>query len=134
MLYLVARRLSGEPLPGGELLLWCYLAVVLFHAGYLEAWPRDWAPWASFILVPWQQFEFDGDLNLFRLHYDAMKAYLTYLGSRADHDIINYGLGDWYDLGPKKPGVSQLTPIALTATRSHNRPRPTSFLRKPTSS
>lgn len=51
-LYLVARRLSREPLPGGELLLWCYLAVVLFHAGYLEALPRDWAPWASFILVP----------------------------------------------------------------------------------
>ena len=52
LLYVVARRLSREPLPGGELLLWCYLAVVLFHAGYLEAWPRDWAPWASFILVP----------------------------------------------------------------------------------
>jgi len=52
LLYLVARRMSREPLPGGELLLWCYLAVVLFHAGYLEAWPSDWAPWASFILVP----------------------------------------------------------------------------------
>jgi len=25
-------------------------------------------------------------------------------------------LGDWFDLGPKNPGVSQLTPIALTAT------------------
>ena len=32
------------------------------------------------------------------------------------NDIVNYGLGDWYDLGPKQPGVSQLTPIALTAT------------------
>ena len=74
----------------------------------------EWS--ASFILVPWQQFEFDGDLNLFRLHYDAMKNYLNYLGSRADHDIVSYGLGDWYDLGPKKPGVSQLTPVALTAT------------------
>lgn len=52
VLYLVARRLSGGPLPGGEWLLWCYLAVVLLHAGYLEAWPSDWAPWASFILVP----------------------------------------------------------------------------------
>lgn len=52
LLYLVARRLTREPLPGGELLLWCYLAVVLFHAGYLEAWPSDWAPWASFVLVP----------------------------------------------------------------------------------
>ena len=74
----------------------------------------EWA--ATFILVPWQQYEFDGDLNLFRTHYDAMKKYLTYFGSRADNYIVNYGLGDWYDLGPKKPGVSQLTPVALTAT------------------
>ena len=77
----------------------------------------DSPEWSStFILVPWQQYEFDGDLNLFRIHYDAMKNYLTYLGSRADNGIVNYGLGDWYDLGPKKPGVSQLTPVALTAT------------------
>jgi hypothetical protein len=71
---------------------------------------------SAFILVPWQQYEFDGDLNLFRAHYDAMKNYLTYFGSRADNYIVNYGLGDWYDIGPKPPGVSQLTPIALTAT------------------
>ena len=70
----------------------------------------------AFILVPWQQYEFDGDLNLFCLHYDAMTNYLTFLGSRATNYIVNYGLGDWYDLGPKHPGVAQLTPIALTAT------------------
>jgi hypothetical protein len=29
---------------------------------------------------------------------------------------VGHGLGDWYDLGPKPPGYSQLTPIALTAT------------------
>jgi alpha-L-rhamnosidase len=74
----------------------------------------EWA--ATFILVPWQQYEFDGDLNLFQLHYDAMKNYLHYFGSRVTNYLVNYGLGDWYDLGPKKPGVSQLTPIALTAT------------------
>jgi hypothetical protein len=71
---------------------------------------------AAFILVPWQQYEFDGDLNLFRLHYDAMTNYLAFLGSRASNNIVNYGLGDWYDLGPKHPGVAQLTPVALTAT------------------
>ena len=77
----------------------------------------DSPEWSStFILVPWQQYEFDGDLNLFRIHYTAMKNYVDYLGSRADNFIANYGLGDWYDLGPKHPGVSQLTPIALTAT------------------
>jgi len=74
----------------------------------------EWA--ATFLLVPWQQYEFDSDLNLFRTHYDAMKNYLNYFGGRADHFIVNYGLGDWYDVGLKKPGVSQLTPIALTAT------------------
>jgi hypothetical protein len=77
----------------------------------------DSPEWSStFVLVPWQQYEFDGDLNLFRTHYVAMKNYLTYFGTRADRYIVNYGLGDWYDLGPKPPGVSQLTPIALTAT------------------
>jgi hypothetical protein len=45
-----------------------------------------------------------------------MKAYVAYLGSRATNYIVSYGLGDWYDLGPRAPGVSQLTPPALTAT------------------
>ncbi len=77
----------------------------------------DSPEWGSaFILVPWQQYEFDGDLNLFRLHYDAMKNYVGFLGSRATNYIVNYGLGDWCDVGPKPPGIAQLTPIALTAT------------------
>ena len=74
----------------------------------------EWS--ATFILVPWQQYEFSGDLELFRRHFDAMKSYVAYLGSRAENHTLNIGLGDWYDLGPKKPGVSQLTPVALTAT------------------
>jgi len=74
----------------------------------------EWS--SSFILVPWQQYEFDGDLNLFRLHYDEMKRYLEYFGTRTDNYLADFGLGDWYDIGPGHPGVSQLTPIALTAT------------------
>ena len=77
----------------------------------------DSPEWGSaFILVPWQQYEFDGDRELFRRHYDAMKNYIDFLGRRATNYIINYGLGDWYDIGPKAPGVAQLTPIALTGT------------------
>jgi alpha-L-rhamnosidase len=77
----------------------------------------DSPEWSSaFILVPWQQYEFDGDLSLFQTHYNAMTHYLAYLGSRATNYIVNYGLGDWYDLGPKHPGIAQLTPIALTGT------------------
>lgn len=74
----------------------------------------EWS--AAFILVPWQQYEFSGDLELFRRHFDAMKSYVAYLGTRATNHILSYGLGDWYDLGPNKPGVSQLTPQSLTAT------------------
>ena len=77
----------------------------------------DSPEWSStLIIAPEQQYEFDGDLNLFRLHYDTMARYVDYLDSQATNNIVSYGLGDWYDLGPKKPGVSQLTPIALTAT------------------
>jgi hypothetical protein len=74
----------------------------------------EWS--SSFLLVPWQQYEFDGDLELFRQHYDAMARHVAYLGTRAQAGILDYGLGDWYDIGPKAPGYSQLTPKALTAT------------------
>jgi hypothetical protein len=30
--------------------------------------------------------------------------------------ILDYGLGDWFDLGPGSPGSAQLTPVSLTAT------------------
>jgi uncharacterized membrane protein len=41
-----------RPLPGGEFLLWAYVAVVLGHAGYLESVPKAWAPWVALGLVP----------------------------------------------------------------------------------
>jgi hypothetical protein len=78
---------------------------------------RDSPEWGSaFILVPWQQYQFTGDVALLRRHYEGMKHYLAYLGSRATNHILDHGLGDWYDLGPKPPGYAQLTPRALTAT------------------
>ena len=78
---------------------------------------RDSPEWGSaFILVPWQQYQFTGDIELLRHHYDDMKRYVAYLGSRGTNHIVNHGLGDWYDIGPKPPGLSQLTPRALTAT------------------
>jgi alpha-L-rhamnosidase len=78
---------------------------------------RDSPEWGSaFLLVPWQQYEFAGDVDLLRRHYENMKRYVAYLGSRATNHIVDHGLGDWYDLGPNPPGFSQLTPRALTAT------------------
>jgi len=77
----------------------------------------DSPEWGSaYVLVPWQQYEFHGDVELLRRHYDGMKRYVAYLKGKSKDNIVNYGLGDWYDIGPKAPGVAQLTPVALTAT------------------
>lgn len=51
-LYGIARARLEKPLPGGEFLLWSYVALVVFHAGYIESVPKDWAPWVAFILLP----------------------------------------------------------------------------------
>jgi hypothetical protein len=57
-----------------------------------------------------------GDDTPLRRNYAVMQRYVAYLAGRSADHILSHGLGDWYDLGPKPPGYSQLTPIALTAT------------------
>lgn len=51
-LYGIARATLQRPLPGGEFLVWAYVALVLFHAGYLEQVPDHWAPWVAFVALP----------------------------------------------------------------------------------
>ena len=51
-LYGTARAVVQRPLPGGEFLLWAYVALVLFHAGYLESVPDQWTPWVAFVIMP----------------------------------------------------------------------------------
>ena len=50
--YGAARAVLQRPLPGGEFLLWSYIALVLFHAGYIESVPHRWAPWVAFAILP----------------------------------------------------------------------------------
>jgi len=50
--YGIARLALNRPLPGGEFLLWAYVALVLFHAGYLEIVPDRWTPWVAFVAAP----------------------------------------------------------------------------------
>jgi hypothetical protein len=78
---------------------------------------RDSPEWGSaFVIVPWQQYEWTGDLDLLRRHYVGMKRYVAYLEALSKDHIVSHGLGDWYDIGPKPPGEAQLTPKSLTAT------------------
>ena len=71
---------------------------------------------SSFIIVPWQQYLFSGDKSLITAYYDKMKNYVSFLDSQAKNNILNVGLGDWYDIGPKPAWGSQLTPVSFTAT------------------
>jgi alpha-L-rhamnosidase len=76
---------------------------------------------SSFIFSAWQQYEFTGDTRILSQYYAAMKTLVAYLGTRASGNIVAYGLGDWYDLGPGGLGYSQLTPDGLTATATYYR-------------
>jgi hypothetical protein len=78
---------------------------------------RDSPEWGSaVILSPWAAYQFYGDIENLRAHYESMKDYAEYLCARTTRHMLAYGLGDWYDIGPKPPGESQLTAKGLTAT------------------
>jgi len=71
---------------------------------------------SSFIIAPWQQYLFSGDISLLERYYERMKRYVEFLSKESISNIIPVGLGDWYDIGPKEPWGSQLTPVSYTAT------------------
>jgi alpha-L-rhamnosidase len=71
---------------------------------------------SSFIIIPWQQYLFSGDISLMRTYFPNMKRYVAFLESTAKDNILQTGLGDWYDIGPKPAWGSQLTPESFTAT------------------
>lgn len=85
---------------------------VMFEGGF-----EDTPEWGSaFIICPWYAYLWYGDKSMIEKHYPAMQRYITYLGTRANDNIIAYGLGDWFDLGPGALGNSQLTSNGVSAT------------------
>lgn len=84
----------------------------VFEGGF-----RDSPEWgAAAILNPWLAYRHFGNRSLIAAQYDVMSRYVEYLGKKAHDGLLSYGLGDWYDIGPKPPGVAQLTMLAVTAT------------------
>ncbi len=84
-----------------------------FANGYF----RDSPEWGSTgIIHPWQLYQWYGDKNVLIQQYAAMQQYAAYLKTKDSSGLLMYGLSDWYDLGPNKPGFCQLTPMGLTAT------------------
>ena len=85
---------------------------VVFAGGF-----RDSPEWGSAsVVVPWELYHWYGDKAVLKRAYPMMKRYVDYLHTRSKNNMLDYGLGDWFDLGPKKPGEAQLTPKAVTAT------------------
>ena len=50
--YLVARRVMSQAPESGALLVGAYAALALFHAGYMELIPGEFAPWVALLLAP----------------------------------------------------------------------------------
>jgi hypothetical protein len=78
---------------------------------------NDSPEWGSAaVLAPWHAYERTGDRAFLAAQYGMMRAYAAYLGARAHDGIVDYGLGDWFDIGPGDAGFSKLTTAGVTGT------------------
>ena len=78
---------------------------------------NDSPEWGSAaVLAPWVVFDRTGNREFLEAQYNVMRAYTRYLGARAQDGIVDYGLGDWYDIGPGEPGFAKLTTAGVTGT------------------
>jgi hypothetical protein len=85
---------------------------VKFNGGF-----RDSPEWGSAsVILPWLLYEWYGNTDVLNKAWPMMLRYVNYLRGKSDNHIVSHGLGDWFDMGPKQPGESQLTPKSLTAT------------------
>ena len=81
---------------------------------------RDSPEWGSAaVILPYMLWKWYGDKETMREAWPMMLRYVHYLKGKSQDHILDHGLGDWFDLGPASPGVSQLTPISLTATATY---------------
>lgn len=72
---------------------------------------------AAGVLMPWQAYEWYGDLTFLSENYDSMKRFVDWIDAHAVDGLAPKGLGDWYDYGHgQPPGPSRYTPTDLTST------------------
>ncbi len=84
---------------------------------FADGYFRDSPEWGSnAILFPWSLYQWYGDKDELTNNYAVMQKYVDYLRTKDSSYLLMYGLSDWYDLGPNRPGFCQLTPMGLTAT------------------
>ncbi len=64
-------------------------------SGWGYTWGNGPAWDSAFLLIPWYEYVYYGDLENFRRHYEGQKRYVDYLTSRAQDGIVKIGLNDW---------------------------------------
>jgi hypothetical protein len=75
---------------------------------------RDAIEWGTTgILMPWQQYQWTGDVAGLRSSYPMMRRYLDYLTSKATNGIAAPGLGDWNGLRANTNTPNNLIATAL---------------------
>lgn len=93
--------------------------IVPQYVSFDERWDifNDSPEWGSAaILAPWYLYQRNGNRAALLAQVETMRRYAQYLATRARNGIIDYGLGDWYDIGPGDHGFSKLTSSGVTAT------------------
>lgn len=87
---------------------------------YRMATFSDFPEWGSAgVILPWYIYKRYNDKRIIQISYSSAKKYVECLRSKADRNIINFGIGDWFDIGPKPVGPSQLTPLGVTGTATY---------------
>lgn len=83
--------------------------------------PFDESPeWGSAsIILPWYNYQWYGDKTSLADAWPMMEKYMGYLQTRDSAFILKHGLGDWFDIGPKKSGFAQMTRMGVTATATY---------------
>jgi alpha-L-rhamnosidase len=89
--------LGDEQKPGGQ------LPGIVPSSGWGYAWGNGPAWDSAFELIPFYLYEYYGDTQPLRDHYDGLKRYVDYLSTRATNDIVNIGLNDWAPFKTQTP-------------------------------
>lgn len=89
---------------------------VIFEGPGMDAF-ADSPEWSiTSVMAPFMYYETYGDNRLIREHYPVMRRWVDYLTSRSEDNLIDFGLGDWYDYGDFRAGFSRNTPVGLVAS------------------
>ena len=94
---------------------------LIFKGKWLDPF-RESPEWGgALVFLPYHYWQRYGSDRLLRKYYENMRRYVDYLTTKAQDNIVSFGLGDWYDYGEGRAGFSKNTPVPLVATAHYFR-------------